>query len=155
VSGGAYRTRRLRADDVGAVDAHAREVGPETTLLVQPFLPEVVESGELSLLFFDGAFSHAVVKRPRTGDFRVQWSHGGTHERVRADDSLVEAARRVLAAAPAAGLYARVDGVVRDGRFLLMELEQIEPYLFLTEDPAAVDRVVDVVRRALSGDGPA
>ena len=149
VSAGAHRTARVRADDPESVARHAREIEPTATLLVQPFLPEVLVQGETSLLFFGGAFSHAVVKRPRAGDFRVQWAHGGTHERVAPTLEIVEQARAVLAAAPSPGLYARVDGLLREGRFVLMELEQIEPYLFLDEDPAAADRLVAALRAAL------
>ena len=155
VSAGADRTRRLRAQDTGSVARHAREIGPAATLLVQPFLPEVLEQGETSVLFFGGTFSHAVVKRPRAGDFRVQWAHGGTHERVRPTPAVVEQARAALAAAPSPGLYARVDGVLREGRFVLMELEQIEPYLFLDEDPSPADRLVTALRAALEKRGKA
>ena len=118
--------------------------------MAQPFLPEVVEQGEWSLVFFRGEWSHAVVKRPREGDFRVQWTHGGRHAGVAPPAGLVEQARAALAAAPAPGLYARVDGVVRDGRFLLMELEQIEPYLFFGERPGSSDRFVEAILRELA-----
>lgn len=142
VSGGAWRTLRLGRKDVPARAAALEEILAASSLIVQPFLPEVVEQGEWSFLFFGGEFSHAVIKRPQAGDFRVQWSHGGSHVRAAAPPGLVAQARAVLHAAPSPGLYARVDGVVRDGTFLLMELEQIEPYLFFAEDPPSVERFV-------------
>ena len=89
------------------------------------------------------------MKRPKDGDFRVQWTHGGSHASVAPPPSIVDQARAVLDAAPSAGLYARVDGVVRDGRLILMELEQIEPYLFLAESPGSVDRFVAALRARL------
>src|SRR4029453_16701625 len=92
-------------------------------VLVQPFLSEIQSGGELSLLFFDGAFSHAVCKRPKPGDYPVQFKFGGSDEDVDVSEDLVEQARVCIAHAPAPTTYARVDGVVRDGRFLLMELE--------------------------------
>lgn len=151
ISGGAWRTRRIAAreavrhlDDMALV---LRDAG----LMAQPFLPEIVEQGEVSLLFFGGAFSHAALKRAKPGDYRVQWTHGGTHVPQAAAPDLVAQARRVLDAAPAPGLYARVDGVLRDGRLLLMELEQIEPFLFLGLDAGAGARLAAALLAALRG----
>jgi glutathione synthase/RimK-type ligase-like ATP-grasp enzyme len=142
VSAGAWRTLRLRREEVGGRLDWLRESLAAGGLMAQPFLPEIVREGEHSLLFFDGVLSHAVLKRPRDGDFRVQWAHGGREVPVTPAASTVAEARAVLDAAPSAGLYARVDGVLRDGRLLLMELEQIEPYLFLGGAPGSAERFV-------------
>ena len=141
VSGGAWRTHRMRRAELSGADAVLDEILRASALLVQPFLPEVVADGEHSLLFFDGAFSHAALKRAKPGDYRVQWTHGGTQVPETVPDALVTQARAVLDAAPSPGLYARVDGIVRDGRFVLMELEQIEPYLFFAQAPEAPSRL--------------
>jgi hypothetical protein len=95
-------------------------------------VPEVAASGEWSLVFLGSAFSHAVCKRPRDGDFRVQPLLGGT------------------ATPPGQrSLYARVDGIERDGRLMVMELECIEPQLHLRSHPGAVERLAEAVSRAL------
>jgi hypothetical protein len=104
---------------------------------VQPFLPEIQSGGELSMLFFDGVFSHAVCKRPKDGDYRVQFQYGGTTSSVEVSDALIAQGRVCVGAAPSLPVYARVDGVVRDGQFLLMELEVFEPLMFLAREPAA------------------
>jgi glutathione synthase/RimK-type ligase-like ATP-grasp enzyme len=149
ISAGAWRTRRLRRERLPSHTAHVREVLVGSDLMVQPFQPEILDEGEHSLLFFDGRFSHAVLKRARADDFRVQWTHGGTQVRTTPAASLVAQARAVLDAAPSAGLYARVDGIVRDGRLILMELEQIEPYLYFAESPGSLDRFADALRSKL------
>jgi hypothetical protein len=115
-----------------AFETHVVESGGLATrdVLVQPFVDEVVSEGEWSLLFFGGQYSHAVLKRVREGDFRVQSDFGGTAEVSDPRQELVAQAARVISAAPPA-LYARVDGVVIAGVFTLMELELIEPVLFL------------------------
>jgi glutathione synthase/RimK-type ligase-like ATP-grasp enzyme len=100
-------------------------------VLVQPFAPEVPSDGEYSFVFIDGTFSHAAIKRAGRGEFRVQTEHGGSVSPAEVDDALVRQAAHVLAAAPEKPLYARVDGISRKGAFLLMELELIEPNLFL------------------------
>jgi len=145
ISGGGYRTHRLRAADAGAHAQEICEILADRGLLVQPFLPEIQTGGELSLLFFDGVFSHAVRKRPKAGDYRVQFQFGGTNEDVEVDAALVEQARACALAAPSLPVYARVDGVIQDGRFLLMELEVFEPLMFLASHPEAPARFARAV----------
>ncbi|HUF50327.1 MAG TPA: hypothetical protein VMN60_05805 [Longimicrobiales bacterium] len=118
--------------------------------LAQPFLPNVVSEGEYSLIHFDGEFSHAIVKTPRSGDFRVQDEHGGRIRPVVPESALSAAAAVALRTLPEVPLYARVDLVrSRDNDFVLMELELIEPALYLRMDagaPACFARALD--RRA-------
>ncbi|MEV6283531.1 hypothetical protein [Kribbella sp. NPDC051770] len=124
---------------------------PDTVYLVQPFQPEIQTAGEWSLMFFGGVFSHAVVKRPKAGDYRVQNDFGGTVELTDPPAVVLDGATDALTAARATGTpYARVDGIVANGRFLLMELELIEPYLFLPEHPAAYELLAQSTVSALS-----
>jgi hypothetical protein len=116
-------------------------------VMVQPFMNEITSKGEWSLILFNGTYSHAVIKRPKRGDFRVQAQFGGTWEVAHPSDDLVRQAEHVLAVAANLtatehALYARVDGLEsdKDGRFLLMELELIEPVLFFGADPASAPR---------------
>ena len=109
--------------------------------MVQPFMPEVVEPGEWSIVFLGGRVSHAVLKRPAAGDYRVQWEFGGSATAMAAPDTLLADAEAMMAAVPGDPVYARVDGVERDGRLILMELELIEPHLFLAWDAGASGRL--------------
>jgi glutathione synthase/RimK-type ligase-like ATP-grasp enzyme len=113
--------------------------------LVQEFVPEVTEAGELSLVYVDGRFSHAVCKRAGPDDFRVQHQYGGRAEPVTASAIARRGAEQALAAVPGAWLYARVDGVERDGRLMVMELEVIEPELFLVWSNEAVRRLANAI----------
>lgn len=124
---------------------------PEGAYLVQPFQPEIVSEGEWSLMYLDGEFSHAVIKRRAEGDYRVQDDFGGTAELAEAPATALETANRTLAALDCLvpPVYARVDGIVSGGRFLLMEVELIEPYLFLPQEPVAFDRLATTVARRL------
>lgn len=142
ISGTAWHAIRGRVGDA----AFAAEVAALPTAfayMVQPFMAEIVSEGEWSLLFFDGRYSHAVIKRAARGDYRVQGEFGGTAEPARPDAATIQAAQRAMAAAAAIGhrdpAYARVDGVMAGGRFLLMELEMIEPYLHLGAHPGAAE----------------
>jgi glutathione synthase/RimK-type ligase-like ATP-grasp enzyme len=156
ISGGAYRTHRFRVEDAAGYRQEIDETLADRGVLVQPFLPEILDGGELSLLFFDGVYSHAVCKRPKPGDYRVQFQFGGTTERVEVEPALVEQARACALAAPSLPVYARVDGVVKDGQFLLMELEVFEPLMFLSCHPEAAGRFARAVQgRVNSGTGTA
>lgn len=125
-------------------------------VLVQPYVCEVAEQGEWSLVFLGDEFSHAVLKRPAVGDFRVQAEHGGTSERCPAPESLVCSAAEVLRRAPVndGTLYARVDGYTApSGDFILMELELIEPLLYLADDATAPSRFARRIADRLASPG--
>lgn len=152
VSGGAWHTVR-GVVGTPAFDAALVTLPVEFDYLVQDFVPEIVADGEWSLLFFDGVFSHAVIKRAKSGDYRVQSVHGGSVEVVAPSPAMLDSARHVLAATVALGhdepAYARVDGVVVDGEFQLMELEVIEPALFFEQRPEAGEALAEAVLRRL------
>ncbi len=149
ISGGGYRTHRFRLDDAREYRDEIADILKDRNLLIQPFLPEITSEGELSLLFFDGVFSHAVCKRPKAGDYRVQSQYGGTIEVADTRDAWIEDARACLLVAPSMPTYARVDGVIHDGRFVLMELEVFEPHMFLAQHPEGSRRFARAIQRAL------
>ncbi len=154
VSGNAFRTERVSLVELLARRDPLAVILGDSDALVQPFMPEITRDGEWSFLFFGGAFSHALCKRPQRGDFRVQATYGGVTAKADPAPALLAQAEAVLTAArqsdPGAGeLYARVDGIVREGTFLLIELELIEPFLFLGEDPESPRRFVAALRRLL------
>lgn len=126
ISGGADGTHRIAPGAPIPADGLGRR------RLVQPLMPGILADGEYSLFFFGGAFSHAIVKRPASGDFRVQEQFGGRETGWEASEAARLLAAAALAAAPAPPVYARVD-MVGDaaGVLHIMELELIEPSLFL------------------------
>ena len=133
-----YRVRAGRVDDAG--EALGRMLG-RGRALVQPFLRSVEAPGELSLLIFDGRFSHAAIKRPAAGEFRVQEVLGGTTTRFDATPRDVASGERVLAALDTVPLYARCDFLRgQDGDWLLSELELTEPSMFMALDPGSPER---------------
>ncbi|QIK96766.1 hypothetical protein G7076_10255 [Sphingomonas sp. HDW15A] len=142
VSASATGTYRLRASEALPADTLGRP------MIVQPFLSSVTEEGEYSLILFDGAFSHAVVKRPKAGDYRVQPHLGGREEPCQAPEGAIAIARAALAAAPGEPAYARVD-LVRgnDGGLKIMELELIEPSLWLQYAPDKGESFAAAIRR--------
>jgi hypothetical protein len=145
VSASAFHTLRLGRGEEAAARAELEEMTAASRVLIQPFLPEVQTQGEWSLMFLLGEYSHAVLKRPGAGDFRVQAELGGSATPERPAAALIEQARAVVETIPGPWLYARVDGVEIGGTFTLMELELIEPSLFLATDPRAPARFAEAI----------
>ncbi|KXJ98632.1 MAG: Cycloserine biosynthesis protein DcsG [Acidobacteria bacterium OLB17] len=145
VSATAEHTFRLRE-----FDASLESIFAERPFLVQPFLDEIVRTGEYSLFYFDGEFSHAILKEPKTHDFRVQEEHGGIISAVEATDAMRNAAAKALSVIPEKLLYARVDLVPSaSSGFQLMELELIEPALYFRMEEHAAKRFAEAVARSI------
>lgn len=115
--------------------------------LVQPFASEVRDQGELSLIYIAGQFQHAIRKTPKAGDIRVQKEFGASYRIETASDEALELGAAAIAACPGATLYARADIIERRGRLELMELELLEPELFLSLAPEAADTLVAAISR--------
>jgi hypothetical protein len=130
ISAGADRTFYLARGDAIPFAVLEKE------MLIQPLMPSILTEGEYSLFLFDGIFSHAILKRPASGDFRVQEQFGGGEIPIEPPRAALAFAHETLTMLPAIPLYARVD-ILRDGEgaFRLMELEVIEPSLFLGHAP--------------------
>jgi glutathione synthase/RimK-type ligase-like ATP-grasp enzyme len=116
--------------------------------MAQPYLPSVAAEGELAVIAIDGELAHSLRKLPARGDFRVQPDYGGTHEAAGIDDEIREIAAAALAAAPLDPLYARVDIVATDAGPAVIELELIEPSLYLDVEPRAAGTLADVLLAA-------
>jgi hypothetical protein len=145
VSASAHRTFRVARHEAPPRQGDLDAILSEGDALVQPLAPEILDAGEWSIVFVAGAFSHAVLKRGAAGEFRVQEEYGGRAAPGDPGPGVKAQAAAVLAAAPGRATYARVDGIVRDGSFVLMELELIEPVLYLGTDPPAAGRMADAV----------
>ena len=142
VSSTAWKTIRWPGDPV--------EKGPDGAAMIQPYLPRIETDGEVSLLYFSGRYSHAIRKVPQPGEFRVQPEYDGI---ISAHDPAPDeraAAEAILAAVEEPLLYARVD-LVRGltGRPELIELELVEPDLYLGYDASGGAAFADAVTAAL------
>jgi hypothetical protein len=142
----------------GAADQHRLKRGdpiPDMphAMMVQPFLKMIQDEGEISFIFIDGTFSHALLKRAAAGDYRIQSTYGGTELAISPSAGDLAAAISVISMLDDAPLYGRVD-MLRgpDGRLLLMELELIEPYLYPLEGPELGPKMAYAIARRLKSD---
>ena len=144
ISATAHRTKLIKADHAKEAQSLFDDLRSSPGVMVQKFMDAIVSQGEWSLMFFAGEFSHAVLKTPKSGDFRVQHDFGGK-ERIAQPPAFVLQAATEAVNSVGETLYARVDGVVDGTNFCLMELELIEPALFLRESPCAAEKLADVI----------
>jgi len=121
--------------------------------MLQPFLPAIANEGELSFIFIDGAFSHALVKRAAKGEYRIQSLYGGTEEVFEPSADDIAAAQAVMDAVPFdTPLYARIDMLRMEdggakGSLALMEAEMIEPYLYPVQGPKLGERLAQALSK--------
>ena len=147
VGAGAENTFWLRSDSSDAELQRIALLYASQTALLQPFIPGVIEHGETSLIFIDGQYSHSVLKTPKPGDFRVQEEHGSQLQAISVDPELIKFSENALKVAPHRTLYGRVDLVeLPNGDPAVMELELIEPSLYLSYDADAAVRFADAIQ---------
>jgi glutathione synthase/RimK-type ligase-like ATP-grasp enzyme len=130
-----------------AVEAFFRD----RPLMAQPVVEAILQEGEYSLFYFNGQLSHSILKKAKAGDLRVQEEYGGRPTPIAPSPALVAAGSAAIHAVPEVPLYARVDLVrANDGAgFWLMELELIEPALYLRMHSEASDRFASAFHRRI------
>jgi glutathione synthase/RimK-type ligase-like ATP-grasp enzyme len=137
--------------DASQADLDALTLAPEGAVdaVVQPYLEDVEHRGEISVVCIGGQLTHAVRKMPAAGEFRIHDHWGGTVEMVEPDAAIVEVTQATLAALRSTPVYARVDLLFDGEGPRVVELELVEPYLYLEMAPEAAERLAgQVVRRA-------
>jgi hypothetical protein len=152
VSGGAKNTFQLtrNSTSIAPIEKKINKLLQEEAFLVQPFMPEIQTDGEWSFLFFNGQFSHCIRKVPREGDFRVQHYFGGAIISAEPPLFLLHSAQQLVNNFARGCLYARVDGLNQNGTFRLMELELIEPLLYLQDNEKLYQNYYQALRQMLS-----
>lgn len=149
VSAGSYETFVTTFESAETDQTQFELITKKCGVMIQPFMDEIISNGEISMLFFNGEFSHAVLKKPQQGDFRVQPKFGSSITEFQPDEVLLKTAKSIVEKVSNSLLYARVDGIISNGKFLLMELELIEPMLFLAYGKQSAKRFADAVMERL------
>ncbi len=143
ISANADNTFCLRKDNYPLLTQQLSAVFKEKSFMLQPFMDNIVNEGEYSLFYFNGEYSHAILKTPKKDDFRVQEEHGGSLLAITPEVNLKQCADAVIAVTANIHnmpLYARVDFVRSDDSFALMEAELIEPSLYFNMDELSAQR---------------
>jgi len=149
VSGAGRETYRVARDGVAALEPTWRRLVAAEAMLVQPFMPAIIEYGELSLMAIDGEVTHGVRKIAAAGEFRVQDDHGGTVHEHDPTPTEIGVTQQAIAAVPGEVAYARIDLVDSETGPCVMELELIEPELFFRQNVNAAARLATAVDSAI------
>ena len=150
VSASAADTFRIHRSDSEEARRSIEGLFRERDLMVQPFIRAIVDEGEFSLFYFDGEYSHAILKKPKDRDFRVQEEHGASITAVEPTAAMRAVAEEVMKRIDQALLYARVDLVRVDATFALMELELVEPALYFRTASGSAERFAATIERRAS-----
>jgi glutathione synthase/RimK-type ligase-like ATP-grasp enzyme len=139
--------------DFASMTKKANEINHSRDLLLQQFIPEVQTGGEISLIYFNGQFCHAIRKTAKSGEFRIHEEHGGTRESYIPDADDLRFANNVVDQITENLLFCRVDLIKSDNKIYLIELEILDPMLFLGMDPKAPGRFAAAIDEVLSSEG--
>lgn len=141
ISANADNTFRLTREKLIEKLPDLEKIFVDREFMVQPFMQNIVDEGEYSLFFFNGEFSHCVLKRPKEKDFRVQEEHGGKFKSVVPSQQQKTIGKNIIDKLAVLPLYGRTDLVrTADNDFALMELELIEPSLYFNMDSESPTR---------------
>ncbi len=140
LSGNAQGAWRLDGASARAQAAEIETYFANRPLMMQPFERGIVEEGEFSMMYFNGTHSHSILKVPKAGDFRVQEEHGSEIVSITPEPALLAAGDAAIAAVGRRLLYARADFVRSGEVFRLMEMELVEPSMYLRTEAGAADR---------------
>lgn len=150
IAGGARHTYKFHMNDWVSHNDVFEELILNETMMLQEFQKNIVEQGEISVVMFNGVYSHAILKLAKPGDFRVQDDFGGTVHDYQPSKQEIDFAKQVLNASPEMPIYARVD-IFRDNEcnLALAELEIFEPELWFRRYPEAADFFAESVMKNL------
>lgn len=154
ISGGGRHTYRLDSDNMAVHEEVFGKLVAQEAMLLQPFQDNVLSSGEVSMIVIDGIVSHAVLKKAKEGDYRVQDDFGGKAHPYEASEAEKVFAMEVVAACQITPAYARVDMIWdNDGQMALSELELIEPELWLRHNPPAAELFANAILKQMEQAG--
>lgn len=148
VSAGSFNSYLFDADDPEG-DKRFEIMANDGDVLIQKFMPEI-EEGEYSTIYFAGDFRYSVLKKPKPGEFRVQKDYGGHYQKVNPPQIVISECEKIVEILDAAYLYARIDGIFAKGCFWVMEVELIEPDLYMDIVPEAIPQFAKLIASRVS-----
>lgn len=145
ISGGAVGALKAKKS-APELFAHLNELLKTHDVLIQPFIPEIIITGEVSLIYFNGEFSHGIHKKGAENEYRVQEEYGGSVYDYNPELSELKLAEEILSKLPIMPTYARIDLVNYKNQSRLMELEIIEPELFLRKSLSGTTKFAKIIK---------
>lgn len=149
ISMSAFKTYLITPENIDEFQLKLPAIYEDRRVIVQQFAKPITETGEWSLVFFEKEYAFTVLKSPKKGEFRVQGELGGSIQLKEPAENIIQQAKEFLDYYEEDILYARVDGVIENGQFYLMELELIDPELYFRIASAGKEKFVKAVKSRL------
>jgi len=149
VSAGGKDTFFIRFKEVSDFEIKFKELCLKQEMMVQPFMSSILSEGEITLVVLDGKYSHAIKKLAQKGDFRVQDDFGGTVHEYTPTQELIDFAEKVFTQLPFKTVYGRVDLIKNENKWLVSELELIEPELWFRNKQGSAHQMAKGIKKSL------
>jgi len=152
VAASARHTYKLSPENIADHEFIFAELIANENLMLQPFQYNIATKGEVSFMVMGGKFTHAILKKAKSGDFRVQDDFGGTVHNYKASQNEIVLAEDVVRACNPLPAYARVDVMWdNEGELAVSEIELIEPELWFRKHPEAADVLArEIIEKVVS-----
>lgn len=150
VSAGGKDTFLVKSNEIGEFEETFKNLCAKQEMMVQPFIPSILSEGEVTLVVLNGKYSHAIKKKAKEGEFRVQDDFGGSVHAYEPSTELIQFAEQVFEQMPFDPVYGRVDLIKDEDRWLVSELELIEPELWFRNKKGSANLFAEGVKRFLS-----
>ena len=149
VSADAWLTEYFGPHEANEKRTLLNQIHGHSDAMLQQFYPQVLTRGEWSLTYFNGLYSHTIRKIPKDGDYRVQENHGGRYLNDAPKEKWIDIGHELMKILPQIPVYARLDGIIEEGRFLISELELIEPDLYMRYDNQSPKRFAEALAEVI------
>jgi glutathione synthase/RimK-type ligase-like ATP-grasp enzyme len=150
ISGAARHTYKFNHTTVAEYQEFFADLIAVEDMLVQEFQTNILSKGEIAIMVFGGTVTHAVLKRARPGDFRVQDDFGGTVHPHKPTEEEIQFAEMIVKQVSPLPAYARVDLMWDNSNALVLsELELIEPELWFRKHQPAAEMLAEAVLKVL------
>lgn len=148
IAGAARHTYKINSQNVDEYQNVFEGLIRNEDLMIQPFQYNITVKGEVSFMVIDGRFTHAILKKAKSGDFRVQDDFGGTVHSYTASTDEIKFAEEVVQACNPLPAYARVDVMWdNENRLAVSEVELVEPELWFRECKEAARMLAKTIAR--------
>jgi glutathione synthase/RimK-type ligase-like ATP-grasp enzyme len=151
IAGAARHTYRVNIQTISEYEDIFRELISNEDMMLQPFQYNIMKKGEISFMVIGGKFTHAVLKKGKEGDFRVQDDFGGTLHEYHPSNEEIRFSEEVVLAYEPLPAYARVDAMWdNNGNLAVSEVEMIEPELWFRRNENAAQKLAEVIAERIN-----
>ena len=147
ISGAARHTYRLKNEEIKNFESKWENLISNEDFIIQEFQNNIIEKGEVAIMLFGGQYTHSVIKKAKSGDFRVQDDFGGSVENYQPSKEMIALAKEAIKQLKPTPAYARVDIIWdNESKIAVSELELIEPELWFRFNESAADKLAAEIK---------